>query len=196
MLYSNRSAAYLALKRHEEALSDAEKCVELNMDWPKGYARQGAALQALGRYAEAEACFQIGASPLRGPCRGGTGPGTLSPTPAPPGLVMSPGNAILERGLAALHRLTGTGEDGDAADGGGGAGGATGAASGAAAAPAGSGAETEGAVVDRKARAAELKGEGNERFKAKDYAGAIACFGKVRQQVKRWRGAWAAVPRA
>lgn len=189
VLYSNRSAAYLALKRHEDALRDAEKCVELNMDWPKGYARQGAALQALGRYAEAEACYQMGAFLLLALRAGGTGPDAAASFAAPPGLVMSPGNAVLERGLAALQKMSGTGEDGDAAggDGDAGAGGGSGAAgagadAGTAAASASSGAETEGATTDRKSRAGELKGEGNKLFKAKDYSGAIACFSKVRHE--------------
>ena len=35
VLYSNRSAAYCALKDYKEALKDAEKTVELKPDWIK-----------------------------------------------------------------------------------------------------------------------------------------------------------------
>jgi tetratricopeptide (TPR) repeat protein len=35
-LYSNRSAAYLKLKRTTEALQDANKCIEADQSWPKG----------------------------------------------------------------------------------------------------------------------------------------------------------------
>lgn len=39
--YSNRAAAYLKLGAYNEALKDAEKCVELKPDFVKGYARKG-----------------------------------------------------------------------------------------------------------------------------------------------------------
>lgn len=35
VLYSNRSGAYASLKKFEEALKDAEKCVELDPTWAK-----------------------------------------------------------------------------------------------------------------------------------------------------------------
>ena len=35
VLYSNRSACYCGLKKYEEALGDADKCIELNSAWGK-----------------------------------------------------------------------------------------------------------------------------------------------------------------
>lgn len=43
VLYSNRSGAYASLKNYEKAFEDANKCVELKSDWPKGYIRKGLA---------------------------------------------------------------------------------------------------------------------------------------------------------
>eukprot|EP00928_Gymnodinium_smaydae_P061750 TRINITY_DN45767_c0_g1_i1.p1 TRINITY_DN45767_c0_g1~~TRINITY_DN45767_c0_g1_i1.p1 ORF type:complete len:421 (+),score=107.87 TRINITY_DN45767_c0_g1_i1:60-1322(+) len=61
LCYSNRSAAYLKLGgKAEEALRDAEKCVELAPEWPKGYNRQAAALQELQRWDEAIAVCEKG----------------------------------------------------------------------------------------------------------------------------------------
>jgi len=40
VLHSNRSAAYLKLNRITEALKDGNKCVELDNNWVKGYARE------------------------------------------------------------------------------------------------------------------------------------------------------------
>ncbi|CAE7558563.1 HOP3, partial [Symbiodinium microadriaticum] len=42
------------------ALSDAEKCVELSPQWPKGYSRKGAALHSLRRYADAVTAYESG----------------------------------------------------------------------------------------------------------------------------------------
>lgn len=51
---SNRSAAYLKLGgAAEQALSDAERCVELAPQFAKGYSRQAAALQDLKRWEDA-----------------------------------------------------------------------------------------------------------------------------------------------
>lgn len=47
VLLSNRAAAYLALQKYTEALSDAEKAVQAKPDWSKGYLRKGQALHAL-----------------------------------------------------------------------------------------------------------------------------------------------------
>jgi len=58
--FSNRSAAYLAMGKNNEALSDAEKCHQLNPAWPKGFFRVGSALRALGRFSEAEAILREG----------------------------------------------------------------------------------------------------------------------------------------
>jgi tetratricopeptide (TPR) repeat protein len=58
--HSNRSAAYLKLGDAPRALADAELCVALKPDWPKGYSRQGAALYQLGRFADAQRAYQAG----------------------------------------------------------------------------------------------------------------------------------------
>lgn len=60
VLYSNRSAAYAKLEKYEDALTDANKTVELKPDWGKGYSRKGAALAYLGRYPEAVAAYETG----------------------------------------------------------------------------------------------------------------------------------------
>lgn len=60
MLFSNRSAAYAALRRFEEALQDALQCIKLKPDWPKGYARQGHALFHLERWSEAKDAYRCG----------------------------------------------------------------------------------------------------------------------------------------
>lgn len=43
-LFGNRSAARYSLKNFEEALDDAEKCIEVKNDWSKGYQRKAMAL--------------------------------------------------------------------------------------------------------------------------------------------------------
>mmetsp|Transcript_12576 Transcript_12576/g.22403 ORF Transcript_12576/g.22403 Transcript_12576/m.22403 type:complete len:587 (+) Transcript_12576:159-1919(+) len=58
--YSNRSAAYLSKGYADSALKDAEKCIELKSDWPKGYARKGAALHKLAKYDEGIAAYEEG----------------------------------------------------------------------------------------------------------------------------------------
>ena len=61
-LFSNRSAAYLALGRLEEALWDAQNCVLLsNMTWAKGFYRLGNAHMAMGKCALAADAFRKGA---------------------------------------------------------------------------------------------------------------------------------------
>jgi len=60
LLYSNRSAAYMALKQPQEALNDAERVVQLRPDWPKGHYRRGAALEALLQFPEAASAYAAG----------------------------------------------------------------------------------------------------------------------------------------
>ena len=60
MFFSNRSAAYLSKGDAVNALSDAEKCVELSPEWPKGYSRKGAALHALKKYNDAVLAYEAG----------------------------------------------------------------------------------------------------------------------------------------
>lgn len=52
-LHGNRSAARSELKHFEEALADAERAIELDGSWAKGFVRKAAALRGLERYAEA-----------------------------------------------------------------------------------------------------------------------------------------------
>lgn len=58
--YSNRSAAYMKLDDHENALADGKKCVELKPEWGKGYSRQGSALYMMAKYPEAIAIYAQG----------------------------------------------------------------------------------------------------------------------------------------
>lgn len=60
VLHSNRSAAYLKLNRITEALKDGNKCVELDNNWVKGYARKGDALLASKQYTEAYNAYNAG----------------------------------------------------------------------------------------------------------------------------------------
>lgn len=60
VLYSNRSAAYLKAGNYQRALEDAEKTVQLNPTWGKGYSRKGAALHALQKYEEAFTAYSKG----------------------------------------------------------------------------------------------------------------------------------------
>ena len=58
VLYSNRSACYLKLKRNAEALLDANKCLEIDSTWSKGLMRKADALRSLTRYAEAAVIYE------------------------------------------------------------------------------------------------------------------------------------------
>lgn len=60
ILYSNRSAAYLSSGDGDNAFKDAEKCVNLEPTWAKGYGRKGAALHMLKKYEEAIISFEEG----------------------------------------------------------------------------------------------------------------------------------------
>ncbi|KAJ3836336.1 activator of Hsp70 and Hsp90 chaperone [Lentinula raphanica] len=70
VLYSNRSAAHAGKKEWAAALKDAEKCIEINPKWSKGYARKGAALHGSKSFDEAIAAYEAGleiedSAPLR-----------------------------------------------------------------------------------------------------------------------------------
>ena len=41
------------MDRFQEALNDAEKCIEINADFPRGYQRKATALKSLGRLNDA-----------------------------------------------------------------------------------------------------------------------------------------------
>lgn len=58
VLYSNRSAAFLANGESSKALKDARKCVELDESFTKGHSRLAAALLALKRFEQARDSYQ------------------------------------------------------------------------------------------------------------------------------------------
>ncbi|MBA0849848.1 hypothetical protein Goshw_021481 [Gossypium schwendimanii] len=58
-LYSNRAAAFLNLVKLNKALADAETTITLKPQWEKGYFRKGCILEAMERYDDALAAFQI-----------------------------------------------------------------------------------------------------------------------------------------
>ena len=47
-IFGNKSAAHYNLKEYDQALTEADKCIEIKADWSKGYQRKGMALQAQG----------------------------------------------------------------------------------------------------------------------------------------------------
>ncbi|KAH0486277.1 MAG: hypothetical protein KVP17_004722 [Porospora cf. gigantea B] len=60
VLWSNRSGAYASLGDYEKAEADAQKCVELNPKWCKGYSRLGLALIEQGKVMEAATAYKAG----------------------------------------------------------------------------------------------------------------------------------------
>jgi len=42
-ILGNRAAAYHNLNKYDEALTDAEKCIEIKPDWSKGFQRKAMA---------------------------------------------------------------------------------------------------------------------------------------------------------
>lgn len=58
VLYSNRSACYASLKDFAQALTDAEKCVEINGSWAKGYNRVAGAQHGLGNLDDAKQTYE------------------------------------------------------------------------------------------------------------------------------------------
>jgi len=60
--FSNRSAAYLKQGDANNALEDANSCIGLKPEFPKGYSRKGAALHALKRYNDSIAAYEEGLS--------------------------------------------------------------------------------------------------------------------------------------
>ena len=59
-LFGNRSAAYLALGRYEEAAWDARQAAALAPTWPKAHYRLGCALMGLSHWAEAAQVLRHG----------------------------------------------------------------------------------------------------------------------------------------
>ena len=60
VFFSNRSACSLKLGKKSAALTDAEKCVELAPEWPKGYSRLGAAQLANGNHTKSVDAYSKG----------------------------------------------------------------------------------------------------------------------------------------
>jgi len=60
VLHANRSAAYVKTRDFKGALSDANKCVEVDGSWTKGLTRKAEALHALKRYPEARDAYDLG----------------------------------------------------------------------------------------------------------------------------------------
>uniref|UniRef100_A0ACD5XAG6 Uncharacterized protein n=1 Tax=Avena sativa TaxID=4498 RepID=A0ACD5XAG6_AVESA len=58
-LYSNRSLCHLKSGEAQEALVDANACISVKPDWPKGYYRKGAAFMALKEHKEACDAFMV-----------------------------------------------------------------------------------------------------------------------------------------
>jgi tetratricopeptide (TPR) repeat protein len=58
--YSNRSNAYAQIQKFNEALADANRAIELDPNWSRGYGRKGVALFFLGRYKEAAEAYAAG----------------------------------------------------------------------------------------------------------------------------------------
>lgn len=78
VLFSNRSACYASLKDFSKALEDAQKCVETNASWAKGYNRVGAAHFGLGNFDDAKAAYSKA-------------------------LELEPGNAMAQSGLSSVE---------------------------------------------------------------------------------------------
>jgi len=58
--YSNRSGAWSSKGNHESALADANRCLDRDPNFLKGYGRKGNALFHLGRLDEAEDAYKAG----------------------------------------------------------------------------------------------------------------------------------------
>ena len=59
VLFSNRSAAHLALGHTDKALDDAEAALRLKPDWPKGFLRKGDALLGSGSLKGAHEAVEV-----------------------------------------------------------------------------------------------------------------------------------------
>ncbi len=60
LLLSNRSAAYMKIGDFAKSLLDAEKCIQLQPEWPMGYKREGDAHQGARRPLDSAASFVSG----------------------------------------------------------------------------------------------------------------------------------------
>ncbi|CAH8576146.1 unnamed protein product [Schistosoma turkestanicum] len=57
-IYSNRAACYTKLMEFPSAITDCDKCIELDPGFVKGYLRKGAACNAVQDYAQARKAFR------------------------------------------------------------------------------------------------------------------------------------------
>mmetsp|Transcript_3216 Transcript_3216/g.8052 ORF Transcript_3216/g.8052 Transcript_3216/m.8052 type:complete len:765 (+) Transcript_3216:141-2435(+) len=58
-LYSNRAACYEKMQNWQHCLDDAQKCIQYDPSWPRGYLRKGKALEGLGKLVAAlDACVE------------------------------------------------------------------------------------------------------------------------------------------
>ena len=55
-----RSASFHNLKNFDKALEDANKCVEINASWGKGYQRKGMAYHGMKKYQQAMEAYGQG----------------------------------------------------------------------------------------------------------------------------------------
>ena len=60
LYHSNRSLCALSLQDYGLAIEDANKCIALQPEWPKGYSRLGAALFFSGKASEASKAYAKG----------------------------------------------------------------------------------------------------------------------------------------
>lgn len=102
LLFSNRALAYLKLKKHSEALADADACIGINPSFVKAYSTKGVALTFLGRASEARAAYQKGGLLVEQ-----HGLPTLL-TVSTPGLDLDPEHATIKANLARLGNATQT----------------------------------------------------------------------------------------
>lgn len=58
--FGNRSMAYLYNGEAEKAMDDADKCIEIKKDWPKGYIKKAQALTKLGNFDDATKAVEEG----------------------------------------------------------------------------------------------------------------------------------------
>lgn len=58
--FGNRAAAYLQLDKASEALADADRSIDAQRTYIKGYAHKGTALEKMGRFEEAKAAYRAG----------------------------------------------------------------------------------------------------------------------------------------
>jgi len=78
--YGNRSLAYVKAGKFHEAIADAEKCIQADPNWARGYQRKGTALHNSRRFAEAVEAYKKG-------------------------VLLEPGNAAMKKGLEDAEKL-------------------------------------------------------------------------------------------